>query len=245
MKNTLIAGLIAGVIGGVAATAVSRMVSPVAEEAAAGPSDIALQPEAGGDAELVAELDSLRLANEKLSMRLAALETRSPAATREAIPTDGGVDVAALQEQVVALAAALENPQSAQSAGLRSMVASALGDVQAAESEQRQIEREQRDLDRIVESMDEYTEKLGLNTVQRKSMQAVLIDSSAKRNTLFTSMRDGSTDRGSIREAFTTMRDETNASLQTILSPQQFDDYSEMNGDRGRFGGGGGGGRGR
>ncbi|MFT7485662.1 MAG: hypothetical protein ACI9F9_001512 [Candidatus Paceibacteria bacterium] len=242
MKNALTIALIAGVIGGVAGTVGTRMFSSTdAGTVTSLPTETALSPGGGDGTALVAQLDEMRRDNGELSIRLAALESSSIRSARTAVPVGGNADLSALQEQVAALAAALENPQSAPAVGLRNMVATALADVQEAESEQRQIEREQRSIDRIVEQMDGYSEKLGLDGLQRKEMQGVLVGANSKREEMFAAMRDGSTPRENVREAFTTMRDETNTSLQGILSSKQFEDYSEMSDDNGRgFGGRGG-----
>jgi len=246
MKNTIIIGLLAGLAGGLVGSAVTGSLAPAGSELQA-ESKAPLGLEPGGEAEgdLLGRLEILRRETGELSMRLAALEARKGPASREAVPVNGDVDVAALQEQVMALASALQDPQSAQAAGLRNMVAGALKEVQEAESEKRRTEREQREIDRIVERMGEYAEKLGLDPVQSKAMQDVLIDSSAKRSALMVSMRDGTLPRGDIREAFTAMRDEVDTALRSILTPDQFEAYGEMSNEGGRFfGRGGRGGRG-
>jgi hypothetical protein len=248
MKNILLVAALAGALGGVAATVATKAVSSVP---AGGTSEesVALSPGGSGtDDELRSQLEALKRENDKLALRLAAVELRKDS-RREEIVGEGGQNLSALQEQIAELAAALKNPQSAQAAGLRTMVATAMEEVRDMESEERRLEREQRDIERIRERMDEYATKLGLNAVQKQSMQNVLVDENARRNELFTTMRDGNADRSDIRTTFTTLRDETTAKLSNILTPIQLEDYNSMSDDRGGrfFGGGpgpGGGGRG-
>ncbi len=243
MKNAFAIGLISGLIGGLAGVAGTQFLSPPAASGVDGQSaSTALNPPTEEDGQLASELSELRRQNGELSMRLAALENGSRQPAREAVANPEVVDLAKMQEELAALAAAFKDPQSASSAGLRNMVAGALKEVQAEESEQRQIEREQRSIDRIVEQMDNYAQELGLNGVQRKDMQSVLIVSSTKRDELFAAMREGTVPRDGMREAFTTMREETNTALQSILTPQQYEEYGTMGNDRG-FGRGGDGGR--
>lgn len=247
MKNVTLLAVLAGAIGGVAGSVAVNSLGSVPVEATSEASAGGLIPGAAGEKQDWSdEFASLRRESKELSLRLVALESRASASRREQVIESGGdaASITELQESVAALAAALQNPQSSSSAGFRQMVASALEEVQTAQAEERTSEREQREIDRIVERMADYSEKLGLDAIQRKSMQDVLIDSSSKRNTLFTSMRDGTVPREDIREAFTTQRSDTEAALGQILSPQQLEDYNGMSQDRGGFGGGGRGGRG-
>ena len=240
-----LSGLIGGAIG---SFAMKTFATPAPAAAASTESEAGLSPGAdNGTAKWDSEFAKLRLANQELGMRLASLESNRSAVPREAVAEGGDTEsLADLQSTVAELAAALKNPQSSEASGLRQMVATALEEVQTAEQDERQLEREQREVDRIVERMGEYSEKLGLDAVQKQSMQDHLIDSSKKRNELFTTMRNGDVPREDIREAFTTQREDSDAALGRILSPAQLETYNAMNEERGGlFNGGGRGGRGR
>ncbi|MFT7668993.1 MAG: hypothetical protein ACI8X5_001693 [Planctomycetota bacterium] len=245
MKNAaIITGLAAGLISGaISAVVVLQLQGPEVAGAAEGLNSIGPASDLGVE-QVRSEVDRLAKENNDLMMRLVALEGRS-SSSRDAVATQTeAVDNAELQKQIAELAAALKNPQSAQSAGLRNIVAVAMEEVRETEEQERDLEREQRDVDRIIERMGEYSEKLGLDAVQKKSMQAALIDSNNKRGELFATMREGGSDRDEIRATFGTLREETEGALGRILSPTQLEDYKEME-DRGRFGFGGGGRGGR
>ncbi len=247
MKNIILVALISGVVGGVSATAVSKLTAdeattPFVQE------QTSLSPGGSGQDEALAlQLAELKKESDLLAIRMASLESR-PEATREEVVTDESENIAALQDQVMELSAALQNPQSAQSAGLRTMVATAMGEVQEREEAERRAEREQRDIDRVIERMDGYAETLGLDAVQKKSMQEVLIDENSKRSSMFAEMREGNLGRDEIRSTMSSLRDETTAALGNILTPTQLESYSDMASDRFRWGGdsgrGGRGGRG-
>jgi|GEM_PF-1607825 len=241
MKNAFPIALLAGIVGGVGATVVTKLLSTDSATGSGPEPTLAagLTPgDDGVDGDLQAELERLRKENDALALRVASLESR-PAATREEITTEGSSseDIAALQEQVLELSAALKNPGSPQSVGLRNMVAAALDDVRDMEDEERRTERQQRDVDRVVERMDEISERLGLDAVQRQSMQDVLIDETTKRSAVFEQMREGNFGRTEIRTAMMELHEETRTQLANILTPTQLETYGEMDSDRGRFGG--------
>lgn len=242
MKNVLLAAVLSGAIGGVAAGVATKMAtSPDSTQTVAGQNTALTPTSAKGDTDLATRFAALKRENDEMALRLAALESRGTS-RREEIADDGR-DLGELEKQIADLAAALKNPTSAQSAGLRDMVAIALDEVQEIESKERQLEREQRDIERIQERMDEYAQKLGLDALQRTGMQAALIDESTRRNELFTAMRDGTMERDEMRTAFNLIREDTQGTLGNLLTPMQLEDYNEMAGDRGgRFGGRGGGG---
>jgi len=237
MKNTILLAAITGLAGGALASFLVGSGPSTEPSATATPQ--ALNPVgASPSSELEQEVLALRKENDDLALRLAALESRASRTAEEVEPSSAGKDLAALESQVRELAQALKNPQSAQSAGFRDLVASTLEDVRVQEEEERRAEREQRDIDRIVERMDDYAQELGLDAVQRQSMQDVLITESNKRNELFASMRGGDIPRDEVRSAFGTLRDETQASLSNILTGPQLEQYNEMGGGRGGWGGG-------
>jgi hypothetical protein len=255
MKNVIALAAVAGLVGGaVGSYALTALFAP-ASSAPQTSTPQALTPvQAGGSGALEGEVAALRKENNDLALRLAALESRASRTAEQVDSGDAAGDLAALEAQIRELAQAMENPQSAQASGFRNLVASTLEEVRAQEEEERRAEREQRDVDRIVERMDEYAQELGLDAVQKKSMQDVLIAESGRRGELFTSMRDGNIPRDEVRDAFGALREETQAKLSNILTGPQLEQYNEMGGDRfggrggfggpGAGGGGGGGGRG-
>jgi len=246
MKNIIALAAIAGLVGGAAGSfAVNALTAPT-KSVDESSSPAALNPIGSGDsAELESEVASLRRENDELVLRMVALESRS-SRTAQPVDSDGAsaAELAGMQEQLTALALALENPQSAQSAGLRNLVASTLDDVREQEEAEQRAEREQREVDRIVERMDRYAQDLGLDAVQRQSMQDTLLSESTKRNELFSSMRSGDVPREQVRESFGEIREATQATLSNILTGTQLEQYNEMSNDRWGGGGGGRGGRG-
>lgn len=244
MKNVTLITVLAGAIGGVAATVVTKIVEePVSASVETQTSLSPLTNDSTGDLE--ERVAQLQKENDSLAIRIASLESR-PTSSREEIVAEGSQDVAELEQQILELSAALKNPSSAQSAGLRNIVANAMEEVRDQESAERDAERQQRDIDRVVERMDDYAEKLGLDAIQKKSMQDVLITETTKRTAMFNEMREGGMDRDTIRASMTTLGDETKAALGNILTQTQLETYNDISSDRGRFFGGGGdrGGRG-
>ncbi|MCB9914019.1 MAG: hypothetical protein H6828_02585 [Planctomycetes bacterium] len=251
MKNAILINVLVAAVAGAAGAFVLHTVSPATggghtgSNAAQGLTPLG-EDEQGG---LQEQLASLGRKNEELAMRLAALERRGGSA-REAVASEGGEDLAQLQADIAELAAALKDPQSAQSTTLRTSVRLAMDQIREEESAERDREREDREITRIDERLTELQGQLGLDQVQMKSMREVLLVESTKRNELFNTMRDGGggMDRGAIRTAMTDLRDQTRTSLSTILTPLQLEDYEKLNDDRfggfGGFGGPGGGGRG-
>lgn len=242
MKNVFFVAVLSGVLGGVAATVINKATaSDTGSTSSGAETSLALSPGMDENAALKEQLVELERMNDSLALRIASLESRS-GSSREAVVSEGTQNVAELQKQVMELSAALKNPGSPQATGLRQMVATAMDEVREQEEVDRQTEREQRDIDRVVERMDDYAEKLGLDAIQRKDMQAVLIDETTKRSTMFMSMREGNLDRDDIRTSMENLRTETAAALGNILTQTQLESYESLNSDRSRFFGGGRGG---
>lgn len=245
MKNTILIAVLVGGVSGAGGALVARTLTPQGPAPARLGASEGLSP--GGEAPEVAlleELEALRRQNDDLALRLAALERGGRSTVREDLGEEDPQELAALQQQVTDLAAALKNPQSPEAASLRSSVRVAMEQIREEESVERDREREDRNLARIDERLNELQTELGLDSVQMKSMREVMLVQSQKRSELFESMREGSMDRSEIRSQMGALRDETNTSLQGILTPMQFEDYEALEGDRG-FGGRGGGRGGR
>ena len=248
MKNAILISVLAGALAGSGGAMLTQSLSPSTTVASAQePAGLFPDQPSGANEALIEQVAELKRANDELRLRLASLEERASNTGRTAVAGEDSEELAELQAQVLELAAALKNPMSAQSTGLRNAVAVALEQIEAQDEAERQREREEREARRMDERMVEYTKKLGLDQIQAKSMRKVLVESEAKRNEMFTSMREGNMDRGDIRTVFNEQREATNIALQNILTPLQMEDYGEMDqgGFRGMRGmGGGGGGRG-
>ena len=245
MNNTILVAVLVGALSGTGGALVARALVPADSAPERTSASEGLSPgDTSDDTALLEALEALRLQNDDLALRLAALERSDRSSVREDLGAAPTEDLAAIQKQVTDLAAALQNPQSAEAASLRSSVRVAMDQIREEESAERDRERADRNIERIDERLTELQTELGLDQVQMKSMREVMLVQTDKRSALFASMRDGSMDRGEIREQMGVLRDETNASLQGILTPMQYEDYEKLEGDRG-FGGFGGGRGGR
>lgn len=248
MKNTILITVLVGALAGASSSLLTRALSsPPGAEASTPGGSLGLAPGGTSDsAELGEQLATLQRRNGELEMRLAALEASGASSSREAMGTQSGEDVAKLQQDIADLAAALNDPKSAQSMGLRKSVRSAMEQIKEEDDAVRQQQREDRDLARIDERLTDLQDKLGLDQVQKRSMREVLLAENTKRSEMFSAMRNGGMDRTEIRSSMEELRTETKTSLGNILSPMQLEDYEKIESES-RWGGGnrgGGGGRG-
>jgi len=200
--------------------------------------------------ELEAAIDALRASTERLEERVDSLEIMRPAEhERLAVAPVSAVDED-LARNLEDLAAALRSPEGAVPTEFTTAVSRALEDIRAAEDAERDEAREERRLERIDERITELTTELGLGTSQAEDLRFHLVDTDQKRDALRDEIRE-SGDWRSMRESFGELRDESNEKLQTILTPDQYTKYQELDdgpGFRrggGGFGGGGDGGGGR
>ena len=232
MKNQelfLASGVIALVAGAGAALATrafdggsSRAVGPRTEA-----HESAAESPALGSSVLSREFDDLRMENAALSERLAALEarlaelqgTRTPVATaREESRTERLADDA--PDAVLRDGSALEvTPAFVASVGR------ALDEIKAKEEAEREAKRKELQAQRIEERVTRLQQELGLTNRQASDLRTALIAQDDKREALFVGMRDGVGDPRDLRESFRVMREETNATLQTVLTPDQFNGY--------------------
>ncbi len=251
MQNTILVSVLVGALAGIGGAFVAQgLVSSDAPRSVDHSSG--LVPEGSEDTDaLINQVASLQQKNEDLTMRLSSLEHRLNGSLREEIPTESSEKIAELQNQVVQLAKALDNPTSPESVSLRNAVSFALEDIRAAEEAERDAEREAREIRRMDERMEKYAKDLGLDQIQVKEMRLVLDGESIKREEMFNTMRDGTMDRGEMRTVMNDLREETRTALQGILTPAQYESYTESDrgfgrGMRGFDSGGnrGGGGRG-
>lgn len=173
-------------------------------------------------------LDELRLENASLQERLSALEARLAEVQSTRMP------LAVQTGQGEAVAAELSGEAGARQAAMLELtpefVASvdrALDTIKAREDAERELRRKELQAQRIEERVTKLQQELGLNNRQSSELRTTLITLDDKREALFASMRDGQGEPRDMRETFRTLRDETNTTLQTFLTPQQFEAYQK------------------
>ena len=110
-----------------------------------------------------------------------------------------------------------------------------LEEIDAEKQAKRTEERRVREDQRLDEQIARLTEKLGLDAGQAKSMRDILANQNIRRTEMFAGMRDGAggLDRVNMRETFKQLTETTNTQVQSVLSPSQYETYSESNGNRG------------
>jgi hypothetical protein len=186
--------------------------------------------EAGAAEEARRALDDLRMENSALAERIAALEARlaEVASTRTPLAAEPGpvASDGELSGSIAELAAAqgvAVTPEFVASVG------QALETIRAREEAEREQRRKELQAQRIEDRLAKLQQELGLSNRQVSDMRTVLAAQDDKRETLFASMRDSMGDPrgdpGQAREGFRAIRDETIASLQTILTPEQLEGY--------------------
>jgi len=232
MKNQelfLASGVIALVAGTGAALATRAFDGATGREA--GPRTEARETAAEspglGSSVLSRALDDLRMENAALTQRLAMLEarlaelqsTRTPVATageerRAERPADDAPDAALHSGATLDVTPAFV-----------ASVGKALDAIKAKEEAEREVKRKELQAQRIEERVARLQQELGLTNRQSSDLRTALIAQDDKREALFTSMRDGVGDPRDLRESFRVIRDETNATLQAVLTPEQFNDY--------------------
>jgi hypothetical protein len=235
------AALLAGAIAGAAASGVTALVL----SSGPGPN----QPRAAGPddgADLAAEVADLRAQNAELTRRLEGLEAQAAMATpvtRQPVAADEAIDVDELRD----LLASFQTPDVAPPPRFQSLVDQAIEAREEREraerEEQRRLEREQR----MDEQVARIAERLGLDPNQQAGMREILVERDQMREDMFTALRNNGGppgDRGAMREVFQEMTQKTNAKLQALLTPQQYEQYQDQFADRGGRGGFGGRGRG-
>jgi len=210
------AALAAGAFLGTRATRAEGAVSarPVASESRA--SD-------GSALDVAHELDQLRLENSGLRLKLDELERRlsdslSARMPLESVPLAAGA--AGDSPELAALLAGDVTPDFV------ARVDQAMATIKAREDAEREVKRKELQAQRIEQRITDLQTKLGLNSRQASDLRTVLIDEDDRREKLFASMRDSQEPRD-MREGFRTIRDETYAALERVLTPEQFEGYKQ------------------
>lgn len=195
-----------------------------------------------------AEVAELRRGQTELLQRLAALEQRLAelASTRTAAaPSAVPATVLEAGDATAALARELAGDEPLElTPDFVASVEAALGRIQKAEEAEREKARKELAAQRIEERVTRLQQELGLTNRQASDLRTALLSQDEKRETLFAGMRDGTTDPALVRDSFRTLRDETHAELQRVLTADQYAAYVRSEerdfGRRGDFGGPGG-----
>lgn len=248
MQSTLLSAALIGLAsGGVAAAAIVLSISPSPAPAS--------QVQAGDQVDVLARLDTIVSQNQSLEQRLLHLENEAkmvaPSAKRELADAPTSVN---WEDQLAELQAKLDS-LSSPSASMRPQqfedaVAAANENIDARKRAERAEERQVREEQAMEDRLAKLTSTLGLDGGQVGRMRETLNKQSEQRSELFAEMRAGgwANGRTAMREGLSVISTETNTSLQSFLTPSQFEDYGKQDNSNGfgRRGGGdnGGGGRG-
>lgn len=205
--------------------------------------------------EMQSSIDSLRAENARLLERLNSLENR-PAAiapTRVDAEAPTSAEVAAIQEDLSALAAAMRDPNETLPQNFRLQISNVLEDIRDQEEKDKQEAREKRDAERKEEKFQEIVAELNLNAYQANQLRTT-VDSATEQMKAARELLMESRDWDGMRGAMDEMKESVRTDLSRYLTPEQVstmdDKYmsgrgSILGGGRGGFGGGGGrGGRG-
>lgn len=229
MKNQelfLASALIALVAGAGAALATRAIVSGDGRESSLRSTEreSAAAPVGDGASSPARALDELRMENAALAARLGELEsriaellsTRTPAA-----PALGGSSGGRLADDALAAAPSRRELLEVTPAFVDS-VQKALDSIHAREELERENRRKELQAERIEQRVTTLQQDLGLTSRQTSDLRTALIAQDDKREELFTGMREGLGDPRDLRDRFRTIREETLASVQTILTPDQY-----------------------
>ncbi len=227
MKNNLLPLLmVAAVAGASAASLISLLIiraNDVASEMAA--AEIALVPAAESDPKLRTELEQLRAENEKLRVRLGALEVREPSSER--ILVGEYVSMSAFQELEEKVAEMLRPSPSApgEPHALKAQVEEALSAVRQDEAEvraQRALEKQAAQLEGRVSKMTNW---LGLSTFQQDEMRVLLTQRDERNNELTRQWKQGGDPEvlGAQKQTNAQLHWE---GLQQVLTPEQLETMS-------------------
>ncbi len=226
MKNQelfLASALIAMVAGGAAAFATRAFESRSEREPRARAAELQGVASAPSGSLSSRGLDELRMENAALTARLTALETRLAElqSTRTpALPSGEERSVERLADD--SLDAGRPASSLEVTPAFVASVSTALDAIKAREEAERETKRKELQAQRIEERVAKLQQDLGLNNRQASDLRTALITQDDKREALFQGMRDGLGDPRDMRESFRVIRDETHASLQTVLTPEQF-----------------------
>jgi hypothetical protein len=232
MKNQelfLACGVVALVAGGGAALATRAFEAGPAREPMAREGErvsVAAAP-SGSSPELARALDDLRMENTALTERLSMLEARIAELQGTRTPITTGGEMSRVERSADDAPDGDLRPGTALdvSPAFVASVSKALDAIKAKEEAERETKRKELQAQRIEERVTRLQQELGLTNRQASDLRTALIAQDDKREVLFTGMRDGVGDPRDLRDSFRVIRDETNATLQTILTPEQYSGF--------------------
>lgn len=132
----------------------------------------------------------------------------------------------------------------------RTLILDVLAQKEEDDQRQRELERQQRREERMLEQADKIAAELGLNRADRDALHSVMVEESARREALFTSMREnGFGDRETVRAEMQVINEWKEGELSSRFGEDLAGQIDEMDGNGGfgrggRGGGDTGGGRG-
>jgi len=232
----LLASSVIAVVAGVGTALATRAFqdAPVRVEPE---SRVASEPAAVQPASAERALDELRMENTTLKERLAALEARldTLASARTPLAAERA-DTAALSSE--GHAGASESTEDvAVDDDFVASVGRALDEIQRKDDAKREQKRKEQQAQRVEERVTQMQQELGLSNRQASDVRTALIAADDKRAAMFDSLRDAEGDPRDLREGFRTLRDDTLASMKTILTPEQYETFrkneEQDNGRRG------------
>lgn len=233
MKTPILTAAVAGLIAGVSGAFLVQLVGPAPQSGTeTNLVTPGTRPKADGETtDWSRQIDRLAAENADLTARLAQLEN---ARSRNPVPATGELEEVALGDDLAGLAASLRTGQATEDFQL--LVEDVIASIEEREAQKRAVEQDLRIQDMVEVRLEGLTEKLGLSGYQVKEMRTVLFDQEKKRQEIFTAARQND-DFRSARDSFRTLRNETEETLGTILTPEQLEEYRSE--DRGGRRGGG------
>ena len=225
----LASGLIA-LVGGVGAALASRAFMASTARVAAQRSVESAPSAPGSDAgELQRSLDELRLADTALVQRLSGFEARL--AAMENARTAVAEEASEAESSALDLVPHADDGRVAGEIPLTpafvDSVGKALKRIKDREEAEREARRKELQAQRIEERVMRFQQELRLDNRQTKDLRSALITQDDKREALMLSMRDGLGDPREARDGFRALRDETLATIQGFLTPDQFTLYKQ------------------
>lgn len=225
-QEILLASALIAVVSGVCTALATKAFeeTPLRVEAEPGGEPRAALAERTPSGEDANVLDELRLENAALRARLDSLEARLGEASNTRAPLEPGSTAPSASssgsEPMPARAAqALEvTPAFVASVG------QALDTIKERERAELEKKRKEQQALRVEERLARLQQELGMSQRQTSDLRSVLLAQEEKRESIFGGLRDGLGER-ELRENFRALREETNASIQGILSPEQFDSF--------------------
>jgi len=116
-------------------------------------------------------------------------------------------------------------------------VEQAMEAIEEIERAEREARREEQMLSRTERRAQEIAEALQLNNATAQELTSIMVEGAQAMTDVWGLVRAGEFDRREVRGLMTEQRDETNALVQQLLTPTQYETYTEMTETRGGGGG--------